>query len=111
MEQEDEETIIGQNNSGGAWVVTYSEIYLDLHCDFKFSKFPMDTQYCPFICTNENSGDLQLLPLANDTFGELQPLLSLGKEKNSFPLLEKDGFEITTLFVHGNTLRDQDLSY
>ena len=111
MEEEQEETIIGQNDSEGAWVLTYSEIYLDIHCDFKFAKFPMDTQYCPFIFTNENSGNLQLLPLANDTLGELQPLLSLDKEKDSFPHLEKDGFEITTLFVHGNTLRDQDLSY
>ena len=111
MDEEREETIIGKNNSGGAWVSTYSEIYLDLHCDFKFAKFPMDTQYCPFIFTNENSGDLQLLPLANDTLGELQPLLLLGKEKDSFPPLEKDGFEITTLFVHGNTLRGHDLSY
>ena len=111
MEHELETTIIGQIKSDRTWVLTYSEIYLDLHCDFKFAKFPMDTQYCPFIFTNENSGDLQLLPLANDTFGELQPLLSLDKEKDSFPLLEKDGFEITTSFVHGNTLRDQDLSY
>ena len=111
MDEEREETIIGQNDSAGAWVLTYSEIYLDLHCDFKFAKFPMDTQYCPFIFTNENSGDLQLLPLANDTLGVLQPSLSLDKEKASFPLLELDGFEITTSFVHGNTLRDQDLSY
>ena len=84
MDEEREETIIGQNDSAGAWVLTYSEIYLDLHCDFKFAKFPMDTQYCPFIFTNENSGDLQLLPLANDTLGELQPSLSLDKEKASF---------------------------
>ena len=116
MEQELETKIIGQIISDRTWVLTYSEIYLDLHCDFKFAKFPMDTQSCKFILIN--SGEFQLLPLANDTFGKLRKVLirelghhSLDEQKDAFPPFVKDGFEITTLFVHGNDLGDKNLSY
>ena len=111
MEQDIELLLIGQHDSSGAWVMTYSEIYLNLHCDFKFAKFPMDTQHCQFMLTNENSDYLQLLPLANESSGQLRALLSLDEEKEALAFLELDGFEITTLFVHGNDLGDKALSY
>ena len=38
MEEDIELMLIGEHDSSGAWVITYSEIYLKLHCNFKFAK-------------------------------------------------------------------------
>ena len=57
--------IIGRNNStrmpSATWIISYQELQVSAHCDFQFAKFPMDTQACQILDTNENNRDLKLL--------------------------------------------------
>lgn len=77
-------------------VGTYNEYQLSLFCDFKFTDFPMDTHSCQFLETNENNRQLQLISK---------------NENGSFPLSEKDGFEIEISFVQGDGFGSKNLSY
>ena len=78
--------------------MAYLEIQLSLFCDFHFAAFPMDTQSCKFIVTNENAKELQLLT-------------SSDQENQIFSLFQKDGFEVETSFVQGDNLDNKKLSY
>ena len=92
------------------WVIAYSEVKLSLFCDFKFADFPMDTQMCQFVYTNENAKELHLLPYGDEAF--LRQLSSeLDWDTYNYTALEKDGFEIETSFVHGNDLDKENLHY
>ena len=94
--------MIGQHDGSripnGTYVWTYHEIQKSLFCDLHFTKFPMDNHSCEFIETNENARDLQLLP-------------SLEQENHLFPVFQKHGFEVETLFVHGDNEGSEKLSY
>ena len=79
-------------------VSVYHELQISLFCDFKFREFPMDTQSCQFLGTNEHDRELQLLPPSEN-------------KTNKFPVMETDGFEINTLFLYGNDFGSEKLSY
>ena len=94
------------------WVIAYSEVKLSLFCDFKFGDFPMDTQMCPFVYTNENAKGLHLLPYVDDVSTIGRRISSeLDWDTYSYSASEKDGFEIETSFVHGNDLDKENLHY
>ena len=94
--------IIGRNNStrmpSATWVISYHELQVSVHCDFQFTQFPMDTQSCQILDTNENNRDLKLLH-------------RLEQKNVAFTTLEKDGFEISSVLVEGNDLSHHNLSY
>ena len=98
------------NVASAPWVIAHSEVKLSLFCDFKFADFPMDTQMCQFVYTNENAKELHLLPYGDEAFLR-QLSFELDWDTYNYSASEKDGFEIETSFVHGNDSGKENLHY
>ena len=90
----------GENSPfpNATYVKWYNEVQLSLFCDFTFTYFPLDTQSCQFVETNEYGRQLQLL-LFPDNENEL------------LTISEKDGFKVEISFVQGDDWGSNNLSY
>jgi hypothetical protein len=85
-------------NTNSTLIFVYKEYLLDLACDFNFTAFPMDIQFCQFQLTNKYFRDMQL---------KLFSLL----EKHEPERYIKDGFDITLTYVADDGMNDKSISY